>query len=213
MFSFSSKFQFLQIGGYYITKHHGDDSFCKKGSDYVSDVKILINSGIHMWSLSYAFDEVFPDSNSSDRLVFSSTSFSNNEALSKNKLEHLQVFTENSPNTCSDVHIIFPANVRDFLEANLEGLEDGLVKPIVPPKEITNDYLSMVSTDCSCLFPEGNLSSLRGQVVSFYSMDHSSIDAHLSCESPSDILQTRFFQGVIRSFCIHVLVDHHIVNS
>lgn len=92
-------------------------------------------------------------------------------------------------------------------------LEDGLVKPIVPPKEITNDYLSMVSTDCSCLFPEGNLSSLQGQVVSFYSMDHSSIDAHLSCESLGDILQTRFFQGVIRSFCIHVLVDHHIVNS
>ncbi|KAM4129576.1 hypothetical protein ACJW30_01G033900 [Castanea mollissima] len=134
-------YQFLQIGGYYITKHHGDDSFCKK-----------------------------------------------------------------------DVHIIFPANVRDLLEENLEGLEDGLVKPIVPPKEITNDSLSMVSTDCSCLFPEGNLSSLRGQVVSFYSMDHSSIDAHLSCESLGDILQTRFFQGVIRSFCIHVLVDHHIVR-
>ncbi|KAF3974532.1 hypothetical protein CMV_002140 [Castanea mollissima] len=205
-------YQFLQIGGYYITKHHGDDSFCKKGSDYVSDVKVLINSGIHMWSLSYAFDEVFPDSNSSDHRVFSNSSFSNNEALSKNKLEHLQVFTENSPNTCSDVHIIFPANVRDLLEENLEGLEDGLVKPIVPPKEITNDSLSMVSTDCSCLFPEGNLSSLRGQVVSFYSMDHSSIDAHLSCESLGDILQTRFFQGVIRSFCIHVLVDHHIVR-
>ncbi|XP_030950352.1 CST complex subunit CTC1 isoform X1 [Quercus lobata] len=206
------KYQFLQIGGYYITKHHGDDSFCKKGSGYVSDAKVLLNSGIHMWSLSYAFDEVFPDSNSSDHRVFSSSTFSNNEALSENKLEHLQVFTENSPSTCSDVHIIFPANVRDILEANLGGLEDGLVKPIVPPKEITNDSLSMASTDCSCLFPEGNLSSLRGQVVSFYSMDHSSIDAHLSCESLGDILQTRFFQGVIRSFCIHVLVDHHIVR-
>ncbi len=201
----------LQIGGYYITKHHGDDSFCNfKGSDYLSDVKVLITSGTHLWSLSYAFDEVLPDSNSSDHRVLSSSS-RKNEALSENQIE-LQVFTENSPNTCLDVHLFFPANVRGLLEANLEGLVDALVKPIVTPKEIANVSLSMVSADSNCLFPEGNLSSLRGQVVSFHSVD-SSIDAHLSCESLGDILQSRFSQGVIRSFCIHVLVGLHNVKS
>uniref|UniRef100_A0A2N9HSB4 CST complex subunit CTC1 n=1 Tax=Fagus sylvatica TaxID=28930 RepID=A0A2N9HSB4_FAGSY len=149
--------------------------------DYLSDVKVLITSGTHLWSLSYAFDEVLPDSNSSDHRVLSSSSSRKNEALSENQIE-LQVFTENSPNTCSDVHLFFPANVRGLLEANLEGLVDALVKPIVTPKEIANVSLSMVSADSSCLFPEGNLSSLRGQVVSFHSVD-SSIDAHLSCES------------------------------
>jgi hypothetical protein len=211
---FVFKFQLLQIGGYYITKHHGDDLFCKfEDSVYVSGVKVLITSGTHFWSLSYASDEVLRNSNSSHHPILDDSSFRNNEVLSEDQIELLQVSPENSARTCLDVHLCLPADVIGHLEANLEGLEEGLVKPYVIPKEISNASLPMGPPDCNRLFPAGNLSSLRGHVIAVHGIDDSSIGAHLSHESLGDGLQSRSFQETIRSFCIHVLVDDHHVNS
>jgi hypothetical protein len=209
---FVFKFQLLQIGGYYITKHHGDDLFCNfEDSVYASGVKVLITSGTHFWSLSYASNEVLRNSNSSHHPILDDSSFRKNEVLSEDQIEPLQVSTKNSARTCLDVHLCLPAPVIGLLEANLEGLGEG--QPVVIPKDISNASLPMGSPDCNRLFPEGNLSSLRGQVVAVHGIDDSSIDAHLSHESLGDVLQSRSFQGTTISFCIHVLVDDHSVNS
>ncbi|XP_059453022.1 CST complex subunit CTC1 isoform X2 [Corylus avellana] len=193
-------YQLLQIGGYYITKHHGDDHFCNfEDSVYASGVKVLITSGTHFWSLSYASNEDLRNSNSSHHPILDDSSFRNNEVLSEDQIELLQVSTENSARTCLDVHLCLPAPVIGLLEVNLEGLGEGLVKPVVIPKDISNASLPMGSPDCNRLFPEGNLSSLRGQVVAVHGIDDSSIDAHLSHKSLGDV-------------CILVLVDDRSVT-
>ncbi|KAG6674780.1 hypothetical protein I3842_15G062100 [Carya illinoinensis] len=199
------KYQLLQIGGHYITRHHRDDLFCNFKA--VSGVKVHVTSEAHLWSLSYASDGVIPENNSSYYPTLNSF-FRNNEVLSEDRIE-LQVSTQNSLRTCSDVHLCFPAHLIGLFEENIKGLEEGLAKATLTTKELANASLSIGSPNC--LFPEGKFSSLQGQVVSVHSTDDSSIDVLLSHEN-SDAPQSRSFQRTIHSFCIHVLVDNHVVR-
>ncbi|KAF5468328.1 hypothetical protein F2P56_012486 [Juglans regia] len=199
------KYQLLQIGGHYITRHHRDDFFCNFKD--VSGVKVHVTSETHLWSLSYASDEVIPENNSS-YYPASDSFFRNNEVLSEDRIE-LQVSTQNSLRTCSDVHLCLPAHLIDLFEENIKGLEEGLAKATLTTKELANASLSIGSPNC--LFPEGKFSSLQGQVISVHSTDDSSIDVLLSQEN-SDVPQSRSFQRTIQSFCIHVLVDNHVVR-
>ncbi|GAU16874.1 hypothetical protein TSUD_368230, partial [Trifolium subterraneum] len=63
----------------------------------------------------------------------------------------------------------------------------------------------------NCLFPEGKLISLKGNVVDIHDFT-SSLCNSCSSESSFDVLQMKGLVGTRRSFCIHASVDNNIVN-
>ncbi|XP_031273380.1 CST complex subunit CTC1 isoform X2 [Pistacia vera] len=219
----SLKYQLLQIGGYYIIKHHIEDSFCSiKDSDNLSCVKALITSKTHIWSLTYSSHEVLMNNKSLHDPSQKDSSFSSSKALAMDQTELLleRVFAC-SLGCCSDVHLHLSANEMDMLKLNLKELEEDIIKPTVRPEETSNTSpclwnamtlsgLPSVPTDSNCLFPEGNLVSLRGDVVAVHGFDGNYADVDVYCERLCDAFRLRFFQELAN--CIHILVDDQLVR-
>ncbi|PQP99936.1 CST complex subunit CTC1 isoform X1 [Prunus yedoensis var. nudiflora] len=214
------KYQLLHIGCYYITKHDSEDSFCNlKDSSYSSSDNILIPSTTHLWSLSFTSDEICQN-NSSLKCLPLDNSLRNDEVLSDHHNEvHLLMSPGNASENSSDISLCLPENVISFGEVILKELEEGLIKPVVTaegiPKISSCISLAMtaplLSLDSNSLFPEGNLLSLCGHVISVHSVEDNSVNPYLNCQNIGDPLQRRFLQRA-KSSCIHVLVDHHIVR-
>ncbi|XP_044475168.1 CST complex subunit CTC1 isoform X4 [Mangifera indica] len=220
----SLKYQLLQIGGYYIIKHHIGDPFCSiKDSDNVSCVKALITSKTHIWSLTYSSDEVLMNNKSSHDPSPKYSSFSSCKALAGDQIDFLlQRVAACSLGCCSDVHLHLSANAIDMLKLNLKKLEQDFIKPAVRSEEASNispcswNTVNMsvplsIPTDSNCLFPEGNLVSLQGDVIALHAFDDNYDDVFVSCEELGDAFQLRFSQE-LPSSCIHVLVDHQLVK-
>lgn len=217
MYSLSSKFQLLQIGSYYILKHHTEESFCRiKDCDNVSSGKILISSRIHLWSLSFSSGEAVINDESSDDPSRDDSS----GVLIRDQVELL--LTGNASESCSDVYLHLPTNAGSLLEVELKEMKGGLIKPVMTPVETSNSSPHILTTmsvyehssgspDASCLFPEGNFISVVGHVVAIHGFDCNSANVHSSCESLGDILRMRFFQGVTSNSCVHVSVDNQMV--
>lgn len=216
-----SKYQLLQIGGYYIFKHHIEDCFCTiKDSENVGNPKVPVSSKTQMWSLTFSSDEVVTHNRSPSN---DDSSFSSHEALAVDQVELLlQRLPDSYLGKSSDVHLFLTANAKDILKVNLKDLEEDFIKPSVGLDQtfnissctwttLTVSGLSHGPLDSSFLFPEGNLISLHGDVVAVHGFDDSSVSENLSCESLSDVHQFRF-QELGKSFCIHVLVDHKPVR-
>lgn len=219
---FESEFQLLQIGGYYIFKHHIENCFCTtKDSKNVGNAKIPakipVSSKTRMWSLTFSTDEVVTYNRSPSN---GDSSFSSHEALAVDKVELLlHGLSDSYLGKSSDVHLFLSANAKDILKVKLKDLEEDFIKPSVGPDQTSNissctrttlnvPGLSYGPLDSSFLVPEGNLISLHGDVVAVHGFDDSSVSEHLSGESLSDVLQFGFFQELGKTFCIHVLVDH-----
>uniref|UniRef100_A0A6N2MFT6 CST complex subunit CTC1 n=1 Tax=Salix viminalis TaxID=40686 RepID=A0A6N2MFT6_SALVM len=82
-------YQSLQIGGYYIIKHHEEESFCSlKDYNNIGGGKICVSSRICPWSLSFSSDDVTNDKSLHDAPPGDS-SLSNEEVLMKNQVELL----------------------------------------------------------------------------------------------------------------------------
>ncbi|KAA8537704.1 hypothetical protein F0562_027306 [Nyssa sinensis] len=218
------KYQLLQIGGYYIIKHHEEDILCTlKDFDDVSGSKALITSRMHLWSLSFYSDEVLQNTNPSCILSFSDLFICNKEVLYEGatQIELPFRFTRDCPEISSDISLYLSADVMSFFKVNLKVSEDSLVKPSVTFEESAHisqcsGTMITASVQCSgisdCLLPEGNLISLHGYVVAVHNSDCSSFTTHSSHEISNDVLQPKFFHGVTSSVCVHVLVDHRIVK-
>ncbi|KAM5574673.1 CST complex subunit CTC1 [Rosa sericea] len=214
------KYQLLQIGCYYITKHDREDSFCNlKGSDYFIGQKILIPPTTHLWSLSFGSDEVCQN-NSSSKCIPLDDSLRSDEVLSGYHNEVLlQTSDENLSETSSDMCLCLSASVLGLGELHLKELKETLIKPVVTPKEIPKisscirpvTIAPPLSTESNRMFPEGNLISMRGHVVAVHSIEDNSVDPHLNRQNLRDPLELRFLQRTTSS-CIHVLVDNQIVK-
>ncbi|KAH7567364.1 hypothetical protein JRO89_XS07G0059000 [Xanthoceras sorbifolium] len=202
----SDNFSKYQVGGYYIIKHCIEDPFCNvKDSSDVSSIKFLITLRTKMWSLMFSSDILTDTTSSHDPSLDDSSP----EVLVVNQVELPLEVSGSSVRTCSDVHLHLSCDAMDILKVNLKELED-LYKPSVCPEGTLN--MSSDLHDSSCLFPEGNLISLRGDVVAVHGLEHSSDNVFVSCKSLGDVLQLRSFQEEANRFCIHILVDHQPVR-
>ncbi|KAF2309889.1 hypothetical protein GH714_005501 [Hevea brasiliensis] len=150
----------------------------------------------------------------------------NSENLFKyqRSVELLLRSTGNVPELSSDVCLHLSANAKAFLEVKLNENKEAHTEPIMTPEETlsdSSDILTMISStgffsgslDFTCLFPEGNLTSVCGDVVDIHGFDcNSAANAHLSCERLDDGLHMKFFQESTNISCIHVLVDDQMVS-
>ncbi|KAM7280719.1 hypothetical protein ACFE04_007853 [Oxalis oulophora] len=141
-----SKYEFLQIGAYYIAKHHAYDSFCNlKDSAFTSGFKFLFSSSAHLWNLSFSTNDV-------------------NLTLSSNY----------SQSTSSDICLHVPPNVLDLLSVTSEKLDESLIRPAFPLEETSSIsqciWPRMSMSNTNCIFPEGNLISLHGGIVAVHGL-------------------------------------------
>ncbi|TKY68592.1 CST complex subunit CTC1 [Spatholobus suberectus] len=215
--------QLLQIGGYYIIDHNRKDCFSgTEDADFGShsSAKLLVDSGKHIWSLSFIYDENLYD--------YQSEYTSAKDSLSPTigvlpKDQKLLPRSNGEPSgVCSDVCLYLPINLADVLEDNIKELEDSQSLQFAISVDSANLSLgtgTVVARRNSCfgsqrsnnLFPEGNLISLEGNVVDIHEIGSGFFN---SCSSGAnlDALQLKGLTGTRSSFCIHVLVHHHIVN-
>lgn len=216
------RYQMLQIGGYYVIKHRKEESFCcLKDYNNTGGGKICVSSRICLWSLSFSSDDVTNDK-SLDDAPPGDSSLSNEEVLMKNQVELLlRRSTGNSPE-CSDVQLHLSADVMHLLVLKLNKMKEGFM-PVVMPEEAFNgsphfmtkmsaSSTPFASSNSCCVFPEGNLISVLGNVVAFHFLNSNLANAHSSCETVSDIPHMGCFQGIPSSCCVHVLVDKQMVR-
>ncbi|XP_050236742.1 CST complex subunit CTC1 [Mercurialis annua] len=198
------KYQLLQIGNYYIIKHHDEEPFCSIRHNFVSGVKAFISSAIHMWSISFLSDDVATDNRLVNDPLLDNLSFSSGGCLKRVQVESLLRVTDNPPESCSDVCLHLAANALLFFDVKLNDSSDFLTT-------VSSSSFPSGSLDYSSLLPEGNLTSVRGDVIAIHGFDYTSANASLSRKSLDDDLNMRFFQERTR-MSIHVLVDNQMVT-
>ncbi|XP_010438146.1 PREDICTED: CST complex subunit CTC1-like isoform X3 [Camelina sativa] len=188
----SNYYQALQIGGCYLMKHGTNDSFCAGRSGISNNDKISFRPETRLWSVEFSFDEDLTHDGSVDvyPLVSSQPSLVEKQHVS-------------NPQPCSDVSLLLPYDAKGLFSIFLKNLEE-LNKPFAAGKNNNNisccTHLETImqaepsqAPPSNSLFPEGNLASFRGDVVTVDAVTSSVID-------------------VSSSYCINVLVNHHIVK-
>lgn len=225
--SLFTSFQLLKIGGYYIIEHNRKDCFSStKDAGFGSSgtAKFLIDSRKHIWSLSFISDEVLFNYKSVPTSAKDSLFPTIDAVLPKDKIEQLLLRSnDNFSGVCSDVCLYLPVSHTGLLEDNITESEDSQIQQFRVSEERGDTLLSSGtvvarpkfcpgSQNSNCLFPEGNLISLEGNVVDIHDIS-SSINNSCSSGASLEPLQMKGFVGVRSSFCIHVLVYHHIVTS
>ncbi|KAG5001082.1 hypothetical protein JHK87_022154 [Glycine soja] len=218
------KYQLLQIGDYYIIDHNRKDCFSStKDANFGSSgsAKLLVDSGKHIWSLSFIYDENLSDYLSEYTSEKDSLSSTIDEVLPKDK-KILPRSNGEPSGVCSDVCLYLPISLADVLEDNIMESKDSQRLHFAISKDSANLSLgtaAVVARPKSCfgtqrsssLFPEGNLMSLEGNVVDIHEIC-SGFNNSCSNGANLDALQLKGLIGTRSSFCIHVSVHHHIVN-
>ncbi|KAI9118727.1 hypothetical protein K1719_010172 [Acacia pycnantha] len=185
----------LQIGDFYAIKHKNGCFCTSKDAQSRSSVKVL-DSLEYLWSLSFLSEE----------------DPSNNGVFLKDG---------NALGIYSDVCLYIPANLKDLLQYNFmgskgQGQASATSDEIVISSRTTEAATASFpkSSDCpisSCLFPEGNLTSLQGFIIDCHGVGSSTSN---SCLSYTGLiaLQLKGSVGAGNGLCIHVSVDQHIVK-
>lgn len=177
-----------------------------------------------MWGLSFSSDEVVTHNKMSSLPSQNDYSIRCREVPLSDQVELFLRSIGNFPESSSDVCLHLSANAKVFLEVKLNEAKESHIEPLTTQEETSNDSpnvlttmsspnLSFGSLDFPCLFPEGNLTSVCGDVVDIHGFDCNSANVHLSCENLDDDLHMKFFQGSTNISCIHVLVDNQMVIS
>ncbi|KAK7317482.1 hypothetical protein RJT34_01757 [Clitoria ternatea] len=216
------KYQLLQIGAYYILDHKEKDCFSSAkdtGLGNSGSAKFLVDSGKRIWSFSFIYDESLSGYRSGSTSAQDSLSPTTNEVFPKDQIEQLlRRFNDEH----SDVCLYLPVNLADVVEDNIMDTEDSQNQLFAISEDSANISLSTQtkmarpnfcfgSQRSNCLFPEGNLISLEGNVVDIHDIDSSFCNS-CSCGANLDVLQVKGLTVIRSSFCIHLLVHHHIVN-
>ncbi|KAK4284024.1 hypothetical protein QN277_000912 [Acacia crassicarpa] len=191
----SESFMNYQIGDFYAIKHKNGCFCTSKDAQSRSSVKVL-DSLEYLWSLSFLSEE----------------DPSNNGVFLKDG---------NASGIYSDVCLYIPANLKDLLQYNFmgskgQGQASATLDEIVissPTTEAATPSFPK-SSDClisSCLFPEGNLTSLQGFIIDCHGVGSSTSNSCLSYTGLS-ALQLKGSVGAGNGLCIHVSVDRHMVK-
>ncbi|XP_031740668.1 CST complex subunit CTC1 isoform X2 [Cucumis sativus] len=208
-----SKYQFLQIGSFYITKRNNNHSlFNMEESNCVNSQKFLITSCTQLWCISFTFGNDILHGTESNNTQFSDFPICDGGVISGDQIDlHCR--------SLSDIYLHLPANAKDSLVFDLEKQEENSTKLVIKPEEAGKPcYRDGISSDMQtsgfhgtdCLFPEGNLSSVKGHVVAVHDLHQSCIDSNLECQSIKGGL-CRFPVGG-KSTCIHLLMEDQIVK-
>ena len=204
--------QFLQIGSFYITKRNNNHSlFNMEESNCVNSQKFLITSCTQLWCISFTFGNDILHGTESNNTQFSDFPICDGGVISGDQIDlHCR--------SLSDIYLHLPANAKDSLVFDLEKQEENSTKLVIKPEEAGKPcYRDGISSDMQtsgfhgtdCLFPEGNLSSVKGHVVAVHDLHQSCIDSNLECQSIKGGL-CRFPVGG-KSTCIHLLMEDQIV--
>lgn len=186
----------MQIGGFYIIKHKSDCFCTSDDAKSRRNVKVL-DCFKNIWSLAFLFKED-PSNNGGF--------FNDGNALG----------------ISSDVCLCIPANLKDLLQYNFMDSEgQGLTSAISDERVLSSPVAEAATASLcqssesfisSCLFPEGNLTSLHGYVIGSHDIGSSFSNSCLGYTS-LNAPQSRGPVGARSSICIHVSVDEHIVNA
>ncbi|KAG2396933.1 CST complex subunit [Vigna angularis] len=171
----------LQIGDYYIIDNKRRDiSGSTKDVDFgrSDSVKLLIDSGKRIWSLSFIYDENLSDHLSEYTSAKDSLSPSA-DGVSSNHQKLLRRSNSEPSSVSSDVCLYLPISLADVFEDNVMELEDSQSLQSVISEDSANLSLGTGTSEDrpkSCfgtqrsnsLFPEGNLMSLEGNVIEIH---------------------------------------------
>ena len=195
-------------------RHHKEDPLCNiKKDNKLIGVKILMTSGTYLRSLSFSPEVLTTDKSLHD------SSLCDDEVLTKDQV--LRVATDSS---VSDVHLHFSSSLSDLLEINTKELGKGLNVPGANLEEncsLSSGIETIMTANLdensgslgyNYLFPNGNLTSLRGNVIAVHSFDQGSSDTCSSCEDFGDLPHFGFSNRT-NSCCIHVSMAHQTVNA
>ena len=193
--SLYTSFQLLHIGGYYIIEHNAKDCFSATNDAAFGSsgsANFLIDSGKHIWSLAFISDDAFDGVRPKVQIQ--------QQLLSSN---------DDSSSVCSDVCLYLPINLTGLLEDIVTESEDAQIQKF-EASEIWANFCSEPQSS-NCVFPEGKLISLKGNVVGIHDISSGFCN---SCSSGASLdgLQMKGLVGDKGSFCIHVLVHHNIVS-
>ncbi|CAJ2657030.1 unnamed protein product [Trifolium pratense] len=220
------KYRLLQIGGYYVIKHNAKDCFSTSndaGFGSSGSAKFVIDYGKHIWSLALICDDVHFNNKSVYASVEGSSPHATDGVMPKVQIEQqLLSSNDDSPGFCSDVCLYLPVNLTGLLEDNIMESEVGQIQKFATSEQNANICFNIGTAlawpnffsgpqSSNCLFPEGKLISLKGNVVDIHDLT-SSLCNSCSSESSLDVLQMKGLVGTRGSFCIHVSVDNNIVN-
>lgn len=206
--SLYTSFQLLHIGGYYIIEHNAKDCFSATNDAAFGSsgtANFLIDSGKHIWSLAFISDDAIDGVRPKVQIQ--------QQLLSSN---------DDSSSVCSDVCLYLPVNLTGLLEDNVTESEDGQIQKF-ETSELSANICFNIGTvvawpnfcsepqSSNCVFPEGKLISLKGNVVGIHDISSGFCN---SCSSGAslDALQMKGLVGAKGSFCIHVLVHHNVVS-
>ncbi|XP_049358692.1 CST complex subunit CTC1 isoform X2 [Solanum verrucosum] len=198
-----SVYERLKIGSHYLIKHQKEDMFC---TDAIGDT-IVVNSGTNIWSVSFSSVNVHQNFDVSCLLQQSGSFLSHNNDLPEgyHQFQIPNSLPNGSNDISSDVNLYMPSDVTNLFDVNLVLLENCSLEPLVPFGEMTN----ICPSDHN--LPEGNLTSIHGQIKAVHYSDGKSYAAHLRCESINGVCPSLFLEGTI-SICVHVLIDHKMVK-
>ncbi|XP_027774178.1 CST complex subunit CTC1-like isoform X5 [Solanum pennellii] len=193
-----SVYERLKIGGHYLINHQKEDMF---GTD-----AIVVNSGTYIWSISFSSANVHQNFDVSCLLQQSGSFLSHNNDLPEgyHQFQIPNSLPNGSNDISSDVNLYMPSDVTNLFNVNLVLLENCSLEPLIPFGEMTN----ICPSDHN--LPEGNLTSIHGQIKAVHCSDGKSYAAHLRCESIYGVCPSLFLEGTI-SICVHVLMDHKMV--
>jgi hypothetical protein len=210
-----STFQLLQIGGYYVIKHNAKDCFStanNAGFGSSGTAKFVIDYGKHIWSLAFICDDVLFNNKSAYASVEGSSPHATDGVLPKVQIEQqLLISIDDSSGFYSDVCLYLPANLTGLLEDKFATSEQSANICFNIGTELAWPNFFSGPQSSNCLFPEGKLISLKGNVVDIHDVA-SSLCNSCSSESSLDVLQMKDLAGTRGSFCIHVSVDNNIVS-
>lgn len=216
----------MQIGGYYIIEHNAKDCFSTTNDDDFGSsgtAKFVINYGKHIWSLAFISHDVLFNDKSAYASVGDSSPPVTDVVLPKVQIEKQMLSSnDDSSGVCSDVCIYLPVNLTALLENTIMESEDGKIKKLATSERSANISFNIETAvawpnfcsrpkSSNCLFPEGKLISLKGNVVDIHDISSSFCN---SCTSGAslDALPMKGLVGNRGNFCIHVLVHHNIVS-
>ncbi|VFQ65686.1 unnamed protein product [Cuscuta campestris] len=181
-----SVYEALRIGCYYIISHNKADVLCASGNGS----KVLLNSRIHIWSLSFSVAEISPEE-----------SYPQHE-------------------TQSDVNLFLSPDFISLLEDNLKLPNATLKNPIVAYEEeterkncneasITSLALPSGTRYVGHRLPEGNLISLCGWVCDVHHLDEKS-RVPLRGGAHGGALHSVLFEETC--ICVHLMVHQKMVK-
>ncbi|CAN1819657.1 CST complex subunit CTC1 [Linum perenne] len=209
------KYQLLQIGVYYIIKHHPEESLCAcKGFSNFDSGKVHVNSSIHLWSLSFSDDDGVPSYILSERLSQNDQTSSNADSPAGDNIElHLQNSTFSSSEFWADVCLHLPSTVIRVLKAKHKEIIGVSSEAIVKDKNFGDSSGTCSGlSESSNIFPVGSLLSVCGYVIAIHGLDCSCPQFNSNSEVMDDIGRARVFQGNKHIVHMLVLVDDQMMS-